>query len=246
MRLLTMTLTAVMVGTCASTGSTQELAGRQRDRDLDSLTLMMESEKQKGYEEGCREAEADIARHAVAFYSFGLTGHAGWHDSTGFPSRPGIGCVVTPEFLGRAEGYADCVRKWIDANGIPSWSRQKWLELLRSPQQSFATFAQNHAPVPVPHDSALALVSPDRRWRIYSTRNSVESSELLVICDSTGAKLSTCQYGYRGPWDAEICWGPDEADVVVLRTTMRDDDAGLTSEHLTVIDLRTGYPTSSH
>jgi hypothetical protein len=194
------------------------------------------------YEEGCIEAERDILRHAVSFYSYGLEGRAGWFDTTGFPNRPGIGCVVTIESLNRARGYEDCARKWVATNGIPSWSRRRWQSLLRSPAHFFQELCKVQTPLTIPRGGPSRLASPDGCWRVYLTQDGDQMRPTLVIEDSTGSSIQSSLYLKPEPFQTYCCWGPLGSDVIVLRMEVPQLAAYPNYGRYVGVDLRTGFP----
>lgn len=194
------------------------------------------------YEEGCIEAERDILRHAVSFYSYGLTGRAGWFDTTGFPNRPGTGCAVSAESSWRAEGYEECVRKWVAANGIPSWSRRRWQSLLRSPAYFFRELSKDHPPLTIPQGGSSTLASPDGCWRVYLTQSGDQAGPTLNIQDSTGANIQSSLYLKPEPFQTYCCWGPPGSDVILLRIEVPQLAAYPNYGRYVGVDLRTGIP----
>ena len=185
----------------------------------------------EGYGLGRKLAEAELQNNTPYWYIGGLGAAQRNTISklTGVPYFPSHGCLYDSQDEGLSVGHNDRVLQYISEYGIPEvprlWKYRVFHEVAQIHQDRlFANELQKlwgAGPPVVSPDSqvSLRIIGLMGNW----TPNYLEIAKVDTVLFS---KMPPCS------WDTlEVAWGPDEEDVVVLRT----DRAAMS-----LVDFQTG------
>ena len=173
------------------------------------------------YHHGWLDAEKDLlANKACYYYSGGLRMSLLDVDtSTGLLMKGNFSCLVTPEQVQYGIGYNDKVTLNIIRNGLPVNSKKRWLGEIMEPKHFFKEQKRENKAITVQLNGS-AIYSPDS---VYSIKL-VEMEERFqgwmkpVDSDSTSSNIQNrLVYNYDNCKKAEIVWGPEASELVIVK-----------------------------
>ncbi|MBE9126498.1 MULTISPECIES: carboxypeptidase-like regulatory domain-containing protein [unclassified Coleofasciculus] len=146
---------------------------------------------QSAYQNGRREAEANIANGKPSIYTVGLRepGGTAVDQETGLPVVAIAGCIVDDSILGRRDGYNDRIREWVATQPPVDSSEQE--DNSRSQESELSTGVEGRSisttmpgAIPVGVEWVTPIVHPSR--------------VTISVFDETGRKVSSIQPDTEG------------------------------------------------
>jgi hypothetical protein len=253
---VTFTIAAVTIASfaCDDYGKTEEVSfdaeieairGQLRNRDLqhDSLAKLNERLRKLAFQKGRAEAASDVERHCPRICTMGFAPRTGIDDSTGFVYKTIAGCVITGYVSGYARGYGGYISEWIEANGIPEWSRKRWVDELRSARNMIENGHSKGEGIRIPDDESSTYTSPSGRWSVAIDPPDEKYKRYpLRIKDENGNSYQSSILWVASADEKKLVWGPEGSDVVGVswRDLRQFKGAPDTVKFHVLLDLRNG------
>lgn len=180
----------------------------------------------KGYEQGRREADAQIASGVVTIYAYGLRMPLSNFDpDTGLPFQAIAGCVVDDQILGRAQGHNERVLQYVKSGKTPMNSHKDWTDDLNDLLRTYTSQSQLQKPVRLTAGGP-PFVSPDGRFKVQFVCSEcdqqkpvapmhLEAKLMIAAPGSKSPRSYTCFHG-KNPMD--FVFGPRGSGFGVIRT----------------------------